>query len=284
MKQEETKIADVSTQTSVDYTAKGSPHTNTDVASSTFEELGVTLPFTPKIIEIRPHTRQVPPVNGIIAELINYPLPKKIHPSSVEHIDQILRAINRKKINLLVLKSLAFKGIPTELAPLRAVVWKILLNYLPLETGEWEGFLKSNKELYLTYQRELIIKPDLAKIQKEEIPSDHPLSVSEKSEWNLYFKDMDLMECVEKDVKRTRTEMEFFVGAIDSTLNNKKDQLYRQSELRLSELTPLDKANYIETHADVLLRMLFLFGKLNKGISYVQGMNEIMAVVYYCFF
>lgn len=30
------------------------------------------------------------------------------------------------------------------------------------------------------------------------------------------------MECVEKDVKRTRTEMEFFVGAIDATQNNNK--------------------------------------------------------------
>lgn len=45
-----------------------------------------------------------------------------------------------------------------------------------------------------------------------------------------------------------------------------------------------DKQNYIETHADVLLRMLFVFGKLNKGIGYVQGMNEIIAVLYYCFF
>jgi hypothetical protein len=29
--------------------------------------------------------------------------------------------------------------------------------------------------------------------------------------------------------------------------------------------------------------MLFIYGKLNPGVRYVQGMNEILAVIYYCF-
>jgi hypothetical protein len=28
---------------------------------------------------------------------------------------------------------------------------------------------------------------------------------------------------------------------------------------------------------------LFIYAKLNPGINYVQGMNEVLAVIYYCF-
>jgi hypothetical protein len=48
-------------------------------------------------------------------------------------------------------------------------------------------------------------------------------------------------------------------------------------------LKPDDRQNYIETHADVLHRILFIYAKLNQGIKYVQGMNEVLAVLYYCF-
>jgi len=39
----------------------------------------------------------------------------------------------------------------------------------------------------------------------------------------------------------------------------------------------------LETHADVLHRILFIYAKLNPGVKYVQGMNEVLAVLYYCF-
>ena len=30
-------------------------------------------------------------------------------------------------------------------------------------------------------------------------------------------------------------------------------------------------------------RILFLYARLNPGVMYVQGMNEILATLYYCF-
>lgn len=58
----------------------------------------------------------------------------------------------------------------------------------------------------------------------------------------------------------------------------------RQAECKKAELSIEDRNNYIETHADVLARILFIYAKLNPGIRYVQGMNEILAVLYFCFF
>jgi hypothetical protein len=38
-----------------------------------------------------------------------------------------------------------------------------------------------------------------------------------------------------------------------------------------------------EKHFEVLSRILFIYGKLNSGIKYIQGMNEILAPIYYSF-
>lgn len=46
---------------------------------------------------------------------------------------------------------------------------------------------------------------------------DHPLSVNRDSAWNQYFKDQDIWEEIEKDVKRTRTDLSFFYKAVDPT-------------------------------------------------------------------
>jgi hypothetical protein len=57
----------------------------------------------------------------------------------------------------------------------------------------------------------------------------------------------------------------------------------RQAECKKAELSAADREAYIETHSNVLARVLFIYAKLNPGIKYVQGMNEVLAVIYYCF-
>jgi hypothetical protein len=46
--------------------------------------------------------------------------------------------------------------------------------------------------------------------KKYQIMIDHPLSTSTGSIWNTYFKDQEIWDEIEKDVKRTRTEMGYF--------------------------------------------------------------------------
>ena len=37
----------------------------------------------------------------------------------------------------------------------------------------------------------------------------------------------------------------------------------------------------VEKHADVIARILFIYAKLNPVVRYVQGMNEVLAPIYY---
>jgi TBC1 domain family member 13 len=115
---------------------------------------------------------------------------------------------------------------------------------------------------------------------------DHPLSTSTESVWNTFFKDQEIWDEIEKDVKRTRSDMYYFCTALDPQRNisaEDKSRLQRQADTKKADLKSEDVANYIETHADMLHRILFIYAKLNPGIKYIQGMNEVLAVIYYCY-
>lgn len=114
---------------------------------------------------------------------------------------------------------------------------------------------------------------------------DHPLSTQANSQWNKFYSDKTLWEEIEKDVKRTRVEIAFFMMAVDPSRNSADDitRLERQQHTKKCDLNRDDVRDYIESHSDALARVLFIYAKLNKGIRYVQGMNEILAVLYYCF-
>eukprot|EP00943_MAST-04B_sp_MAST-4B-sp1_P001956 g1956.t1 len=79
---------------------------------------------------------------------------------------------------------------------------------------------------------------------------DNPLSTEPTSAWNTFYQDAEVKEAIAKDVHRTHPGYSFFTQG--------------------------------ETYT-VMKRMLFIFAKLNPGVSYIQGMNEVLAPLYYVF-
>ena len=112
------------------------------------------------------------------------------------------------------------------------------------------------------------------------------MSVNQDSKFKKFYDDKLLWEEIEKDVKRTRVELAFFTMAVDPDRHSKEDldRLEKQAHTRKSDLSREEIDNYIESHSDTLARVLFIYAELNKGIKYVQGMNEVLAVLYYCFY
>jgi TBC1 domain family member 13 len=159
-----------------------------------------------------------------------------------------MKILGKRRINMIMLRSLSFRGIPNEVQGLRSVVWRVLLGYLPRETAKWEQYLKQQKLIYDEWKKDLIVEPylidstakDLAngevKYQAQGGGLDHPLSVSDSSMWNKFFKDLDLWEEIEKDVRRTRSDMTFFIEAVDRTKNKDKQQLMKQAEVKKAHL------------------------------------------------
>ncbi|CAD7701863.1 unnamed protein product [Ostreobium quekettii] len=186
------------------------------------------------------------------------------------------------KVKVSNLRRLCVNGVPEEKDQqgLRAVVWKVLLGLLPPEKEEWEDVLKKKRAEYRSFCQELIIDPkkdengepiepvrpagettsaesDPANISTalDVTHEDHPLSLGSDSRWNAYFKDTDVKEQIDRDVMRTHPDMLFFSGDGEEAARHRED----------------------------LKRALFIFAKLNPGITYVQGLNEIYAPLYYVF-
>lgn len=118
---------------------------------------------------------------------------------------------------------------------------------------------------------------------------DHPLSQINDSKWKTYFDDIDLFEEIDKDVRRTRTHMNFFFMPAKSNkhLNIiKSEEIADHAEKKRNEPSffhdPKNKPSF-ETNADLMGRILFIFAKKYPEIRYVQGMNEILAPILYCF-
>ena len=99
------------------------------------------------------------------------------------------------------------------------------------------------------------------------------LDYEDKASINNFFKDQKLWDEIEKDTRRTRKSCPFF------HLENTNYDHY-------PNLSKIKKNNndYSESHLNTITRILFVLAKNNENIGYVQGMNELVAVIYYCFF
>jgi hypothetical protein len=70
-----------------------------------------------------------------------------------------------------------------------------------------------------------------------------------------------LWEEIEKDVKRTRVEIAFFMMAVNPQHSSAEDmaRLERQQHTKKGDLSRDEVANYIESHSDALARVLFIY-------------------------
>jgi len=221
---------------------------------------------------------------------------------ALERIKNILQLLKAPKIDTPALEALCFNGIPDECSSLRSLCWKIFLGYLPSTTSRWEKSLADHRKNYAQYIDDFYTRLVAAlKIQteKRKIEKENWLAAIKAAEENkegdnkstnknnvnaeleiLHFSkreelypgfmyDDDLWDDIVKDTKRTRSEMDFYQRETEHSRESNKDK-------KPEEVVE-------ETHNDVLARMLFIYAKLNPGVRYVQGMNEIVAPIYYIF-
>lgn len=106
---------------------------------------------------------------------------------------------------------------------------------------------------------------------------------------------MTVVEQIDKDVRRTLVKLSFFQQPMpyrsDSPLSpgsaGKSGNLYTTSRLMFQWLSGVDQeftrkhSDGSDYHWEAVERILFIYSQLNKGVGYVQGMNEILAPLYY---
>ena len=217
-------------------------------------------------------------------------------------INKILKDIisNNKK----ELKRECYKGLPENLPSLRALIWKMNFKYLPHKIQNWETILKSYRSEYNELKNAVIMK------QKEEIKifeeiKDHNIIYEEKknsedclTNRTLYLlaenTDKEILETINKDINRTYSTMNFFLKPIDNKIKFSQEELNNLYNLKKSCIYQDSTTVYMkgrnsndlfnkEIHSDVLERILYIYAKNNKDVGYVQGMNAVLAPIYYCY-
>ena len=169
----------------------------------------------------------------------------------VQRLSRFSIELKASCINLHSLKRLAVGGVPPEL---RITVFKLLLGYLPSSPEDWSTELARRRTQYVIFSDELML--DSKRLQQGQgADDDHPLSLDSSSQWKVFFQDSEIMDQVERDVQRTHPDLDFFVGPSEES----------------------------SRHREELKRALFLYAKLNPGLCYIQGMNELIAPLYYMF-
>lgn len=218
---------------------------------------------------------------------------KKIHDNTF--LNTIMKELNNENIDIKTLSGLCLQGIPSNCQIIRPICWKVLLNYLPNQKNIWKQSLNLKRIQYenlvekfffsikkknsmMKYSSNLDDKE--RKSEKTEVnfmtcnSNEHPLSKEKTSHWNEFFTDQKLWDEIEKDIVRTKHGHPFFG---EPNLNNEFYH-YPNLSIKMREST-ID----FETHYVTITRILFIYAKKNPEISYVQGMNEIIATLYYCF-
>ena len=161
-----------------------------------------------------------------------------------EKIVEILISILLNKIEYNILIKKIFDGIPDDILSLRPLIWKICLNYLSLKPDEWSDKLNKNRTLYSNYKKKYMKYLSFEKMNKKN-PLDN----------NEYYNDNELYNNIKKDILRTKSNMSF---------------------VRM-------KSKNLETNSDIMNRILFIYAKIHPEVCYIQGMNDLLAPIYYCF-
>ncbi|XVE71451.1 hypothetical protein DITRI_Ditri10aG0151600 [Diplodiscus trichospermus] len=233
-----------------------------------------------------------------------------------EKKSDLVYEISHKEINLEKLQRIASTGIPEEEVCVQQfgriqLVGSLLLGYLPPSRDLWEKELTENRQKYANLKEELLLTPsELARIKEEALHSnkhnnddidtdgpltrheisheDHPLSLGKACVWHQYFEHTEITEQIDRDLRRTHPEMKFFSG--ESSFS-RKHRVHDFSSCHvfiphsmvyfLVMTVFIWNTKFLDREA--MRNILILFSKFNPAIRYVQGMNEVLAPIYYVF-
>lgn len=147
------------------------------------------------------------------------------------------------------LRSLVSSGILRK-EPARPVVWRVLLKYLPFDVSKWTEHLETSRELYSHFLREFSTDSVSRAACTRSLAQHARPSFESPLVWSHMHTDNALKEEISKDVVRTRPDLHSLVKGV--------------------------------AH-ESMKRVLFIYAKLNPGIRYVQGMNEVVGTLLYVF-
>ncbi|KAL0225473.1 hypothetical protein RCL1_003385 [Eukaryota sp. TZLM3-RCL] len=197
-------------------------------------------------------------------------------------------------VDLDSLRNLVYGGYLQFVPHFRPLVWSLLLGSIPPRRSSWESTLNSRRSLYCGYASDFWHEQQPKSL---DTLGDHPLSSCDDSHYASFFVDRRLLYEICKDIRRTHSNHNFFKLDHTSPTNQSSKPVlntHKSVVSKTAEITEIadSQENAIDALISlvcsskvhcVMLRILFLFAKLNPAIKYIQGMNELLSPIFYTF-
>jgi len=191
--------------------------------------------------------------------------------SHAEWEDQFRVAISRDVIDLPEIRELAYHDVPPEF---RLDFWTVLLGVLPVDRASWPAVRLRLRALYAAYATDFLIDPE-DRVRLD--PEDHPLSDLREAVQRQSHDQRRLLDVIDMDLPRTRPDLHFFHAGVGPTAGP-----HPRVPALPAPTADLGHGVVRFTGPTTSLRnILYIYGVLNPAIGYVQGMNEILAPLYY---
>jgi hypothetical protein len=164
-------------------------------------------------------------------------------------------SFDRETIAIKEIRSISSHGLDGYPPEDRALAWLAMLGIYPEAPHKWVSTYTEHKRLYFEFAKENQVDQWHLRNILHQIPLD---------EFGL--DDNALIGIVHGDIVRTGRTMFFLPPRPIPTDDpvQQKEQMYEWGE-----------------HARRLERILYIFGRLNRGLGYMQGFNELIVPFYY---
>lgn len=168
-------------------------------------------------------------------------------------------SFERTTIDLEKIREIACLGFDHNPPEDRATAWLALLHIYPLDPTTWVQTYQNIKKTYWDFVEFNLLKD----WHKKNLPNQIPIE-----EYNLPDKGNQIMGTVHGDIVRTGRTIFFLPPKpIPGPPPEQADELMFQ----------------FGEHARRLERILYVFARMNPGLGYMQGFNELVTPFYYVF-
>ena len=170
--------------------------------------------------------------------------------------DEVLSA---ETVTLGEVQACAFAGVPDAA---RAQIWQLLLNFLPMRRADRAPRLSRARQQYADFLRET--SEPAAGPPRSASPAGAGAGAGAGAE-PLAASDADAAAAAAAPPEEGQTDEELR-AEISKDIGRTNPDLHWFSK---------------DAHTAPMRRILFVYAKLNAGVRYVQGMNEILAPLWY---
>ncbi|WFC98693.1 hypothetical protein MYAM1_001425 [Malassezia yamatoensis] len=186
------------------------------------------------------------------------------------NVEQALKLEEDSDVSLDQLRTVCCEGQLKHHAPwTRSLTYKLLLGYLPINQRQWIPTLRQRRAEYFQF---------LIELSEERTAPNHTTSLSDKILGRIY-NDIYRAADVDPDFYDAMTTWTYH-DAMNTRhqLLSRLERVDNDFALRALRDRPTH-ARFIDRQWHAILRILFLFARLNPSMGYVQGMNEVLYVL-----